>query len=103
LGAIAASKLVVSNSFHGVVCSVLLRKDFIAVSLPGSKAGLSSRIGSFLSAVGLESRLLSPTDLSPALGLAHDRIDWTKVNDKLLSLQRQGKLFLSSILSQLIR
>ncbi len=99
LGAIASSKIVVTNSFHGVVCSVLLHKQFIAVSLPGSKSGLSSRIKSFLSAVGLENRLLSPTDLSPAFGLVEDEIDWSMVNNQLLSLQRKGRCFIDSILS----
>jgi hypothetical protein len=99
LGAIATSKLVVTNSFHGVVCSVLLRSPFIAVSLPGSKAGFSSRVGSFLSAIGLENRLISPTDLTPAFGLSQDRIDWLKVSDKLLALQDQGRCFLDSVLS----
>lgn len=99
LGVIAASKLVVSNSFHGVVCSVLLQKEFIAVSLPGSKAGFSSRTRSFLSAVGLENRLISPNDLSPALSLVYDGIDWSTVNSKLTSLQAKGRSFLSSVLS----
>lgn len=97
LGSIAASKLVVSNSFHGIVCSVLLRKEFIAVSLPGSKAGLSSRIRSFLNAVGLEDRLISPTDLSHSLDLAEDRINWPLVQDKIIHLRSQGRNFIDNV------
>jgi hypothetical protein len=97
LGAIAASKLVVSNSFHGVVCSVLLRKEFIAVSLPGSKAGLSSRIGSFLSAVGLEHRLLSPADSNQALDLAESQINWPLVEEKLILFRIQGRNFIDHV------
>lgn len=100
LGAIAASRLVVSNSFHGIVCSVLLRKNFVALSLPGSKAGLSSRIGSFLFAIGLESRLLSPTDSRQALDLAEGQINWSIVEEKLTSLRTQGRNFINRVTMQ---
>jgi len=99
LGSISASKLVVSNSFHGIVCSVLLRKEFIAVLLPGSKASLSSRIVSFLTSVGLEDRIILPSNLSSALMLAKTPIDWSLVEPKLSSLRNQGRLFLNLVLN----
>jgi hypothetical protein len=100
LGSIASSRLVVSNSFHAIVCSVLLRKEFIAVSLPGAKAGLSSRIGSFLTAVGLEERLILPNEFTCALHLAGKGVDWSSVETNLLSLRSQGRLFLDSALNK---
>lgn len=99
LGAISDSKLVVSNSFHGIVCSVLLQKNFIAVSLPGSKAKLSSRIVSFLTALGIEDRLLSPSQSSLALKLATKQIDWSSVNERISSLQMKGRSFLALTLN----
>lgn len=95
LGAISSSRVVVSNSFHGIVCSILLKKQFIAIALPGAKAGLSSRVYSFLHSVGLEDRLLFPGSHSKALEVLSREINWTMVSRKLSVLQGDGRKFLS--------
>lgn len=96
LGSINASKLVISNSFHGIVSSILLRKQFIAVALPGSRAGLSSRVYSFLHSVGLEDRLIFPGGEADSLQILNQEINWSSVWHRILLLQDQGRRFLQA-------
>ena len=98
LGSISASKLVVSNSFHGIVCSILLRKQFIAMALPGGKSGLSSRVHSFLQSVGLENRLIHPLDTTKVKALASQRINWDDVDVKITELRDIGRSYIMSSL-----
>lgn len=95
IGAIQHSEFTVSNSFHGVVSSILTSTNFIAIELPGSKAGLSSRISDLLEYLGLSSRLVAAETLCDSLDLLSIPIDWSTVREKILNLRNIGQEYLT--------
>ena len=95
IGAIQHSEFTISNSFHGVVSSILTSTNFIAVELPGSKAGLSSRISDLLEYLGLSSRLVAADSLCDSLDLLSVPIDWLTVSEKIISLRNIGQGYLT--------
>ena len=87
IGAIQNSNITISNSFHGVVTSILTNTNFIALSLPGQKAGLSSRIYDILSELNLLNRFVKPEEIHSNFREIYDSlIDWNSVNNKINKL-----------------
>lgn len=78
LRAIRKGRLMVTDSFHGCVFSIIFNTPFICI--PNGKRG-TSRFESLLRTFGLENRVLSP-EASPAdiAQLAATPIDWEKVH-----------------------
>ncbi|UOR08459.1 polysaccharide pyruvyl transferase family protein [Qipengyuania flava] len=96
LQSLANSAFVVSNSFHGVALSVIHRKPFIAVKLPGKRAGMNARVENLLDQIGLSWRLVDADDVDNAAKLVDMQIDWDAVGSKLTDLRSTGELFLQS-------
>jgi hypothetical protein len=95
LGDLSSSKLVLTNSFHATVFSILLNKPFISVALPGAKAKLSGRLKSLLTKTGLADRMIAAGDVSAALRLAEQPIDWDTVNQAVAELRMIGRDYLA--------
>ncbi|MCS7465776.1 polysaccharide pyruvyl transferase family protein [Stieleria sp. ICT_E10.1] len=89
-----ASKLVLTNSFHATVFSILFRRSFIAVKLPGARSKLSVRLENLLRSVGLEERLIDANDIESANRLAKESIDWSSANHAIARLRAEGRSFL---------
>jgi coenzyme F420-reducing hydrogenase beta subunit len=90
------ASFVITDSFHGVVFSILFNRHFIAYGNP--KRGMA-RFESLLRMFGLESRLVvnaAEADLSALLA----PIDWAEVNDRLAGLRARSLDFLDSALQQ---
>lgn len=86
LSAIRDSDFVITDSFHGMVFSVIFQKEFIVC--PNMKRG-GVRFKSFLGTLGLDNRIIENEmirDLSP--------IDWRVVSNKLTELKDQSIRFL---------
>ena len=93
LRGIRDSRLVVTDSFHATVFSILFRRPFIVTGNP--KRGLS-RIESLLSRLGLERHLVtSPEGLDPSFGYAIP----DSVHERLAEFRAEGIGFLSDALS----
>jgi hypothetical protein len=80
---LARAKLVVSNSFHGVALSIILNRPFIAVALPGKRAGMNARVINLLEMTGLQDRLVTDQTMAGASRLSTSPIDWEAVNARL--------------------
>ncbi len=81
---------VVTDSFHGVVFSILFNKRFIAI---GNSSRGMSRFESLLRMFGLEDRLLSSLeDIDIQSFLAEP--DWNRINDELDRQRRRSMDFL---------
>jgi len=78
LASIRDSKMVITDSYHGTVFSIIYNKPFVVCA--NKKRGFS-RFYDLLSNLGLEDRLL--TDSTNISKLIHTRIDWISVNDRL--------------------
>jgi len=88
------ASFVVTNSFHGTVLSVLLRKPFLTVGLPGAKGGLNERVRNLLSQLDLMDRFVQAGDLETTRHRLGEEIDWKGVGDKLKRMQDIGRLYL---------
>lgn len=87
---IAESELIVTNSFHTMVVSILLRKNFIVV--PPIK-GREARIVSLLSKLGLSERYIDYGDNINIASMAP--IDYNLIESRLDTLRSQSLNFIN--------
>lgn len=87
------AEMILVDSFHGMVFSIIYNKPFWVVGNP--KRGMA-RFNSLLSLFGLEERLVNLEQLRN-LNLKKT-IDWSSVNQKRLTLVADSKLFLKKAL-----
>lgn len=71
------AELVITNSFHGILFSVINNTDFIVI---GREAGGNSRVKDFLHKLGLSDRFIEENSISLFDISSLDPIDWGKVN-----------------------
>lgn len=94
LSMIANSSMVVTDSFHGTVFSILFHKEFYSIV---NVARGGTRFVSFLSPLGLEHRM---GDVSQLQSIEPSLIDWQQV-DHILDKQRQDSMnFLTNALKK---
>lgn len=91
LRAFMDAEMTVVDSFHGVVFSILFNKPFWVIG--NKKRGLT-RFVSLLELFGLEDRLVDSIELV-SLEMKKE-IDWTKVNDILISKRKDCLTLLSN-------
>ena len=96
LSSIYQSQIVVTNSFHGIMLSLILNKPFVALKINGS--GMNSRITTLLDHVGLSSRLVEDYSDEAIESIVNDDIDWVSVNQKITELRSTGVNFLHQAL-----
>ncbi len=92
---IANSKFIITDSFHGMVLSILFNKQFIVIG--NEKRGLS-RFTSLLKLVGLEDRIILN---SYSIGsLVGSTINYEEVNQKISTLRSFSLNYLKSSLDE---
>lgn len=93
LGYIANADMVMTDSFHGTVFSIIMgAKNFYTYIAPGNKRG--SRITDLLETFGLQDHLL-PTELDKSYDeLAQNGIDRSEELDVIRKVQTEGRNFL---------
>lgn len=89
LSAFVEAEMVVTDSFHGTVFSIINNKPFWVV---GNEGRGMARFETLLSLFGLENRLISIKTLDKTDFNAH--IDWDKVNAKKAEMQKESLDFL---------
>lgn len=87
------ASMVVTDSFHGTVFSILFGKEFYTLCNPNRG---NSRMLNLLSKLGLENHMLSDTE--PVEPAQRD-IDWAVVHDRLDAFRRESIDFLKTALS----
>lgn len=93
--AIASSKYILTDSFHGLVISLLYHRQFVI--LPGL-SGRVTRLQSLLRLVGLENRIMSLTDSSADIfEKLQQPIDYQKVDDILAREREKSWMYLKSL------
>lgn len=86
---------IVTDSFHGMVFSIIFNKPFIVIA--NEQRGIS-RFESLLSLFSLEERLFFVNDIFD-LSLLHKNIDYNKVNKLIKIEQAKSNLFFDNILN----
>ena len=98
LQAIKAAALVLTNSFHGVVFSILFQTPFISVLVEGSD--MNDRITTLLSSLGLQERIVTEYDEKSIERIRNMPIDWEDVARKLKVLRGESEDYLSSVINE---
>lgn len=93
---LARSKIVVSNSFHGIALSIVLNKPFIAVALPGKRAEMNARALNLLKLTGLTDRMVETADPTAIQNLIESPIEWDAPNARLTAMRVKGEAYLAS-------
>lgn len=83
------SEYVFTNSFHGIVFSILFEKPFTAILIDGS--GMNDRIVTLLKSVGLEDRIYCEDNN------INTEIQWDLVRIKVQDLRKKGYDYLKTI------
>lgn len=91
------AELVVTDSFHGMVFSIINNTPFVVLE---SEAGGVARIISLLSQLGLEDRLVRAGTGDKYSFSAHKPINWTRVNKRLSVLRQESGNWLLDILKE---
>lgn len=87
------AEYVVTDSFHGVVFSLLFQKPFVAIG--NSERGLT-RFQSVLTRFRLSERLAAEDELGSLPALLQSGVDWTSVDDIRIRERDLGMRFLAS-------
>lgn len=98
VGLAERAAFIVTNSFHGTVFSILLRRPFLTVGLTGSRQGLNERSLNLLRELGLEDRFVPDGDLAVARRRMAEPIDWDAATARLAMLQAAGRDYLAGAL-----
>lgn len=100
LGYIKSAKLVITNSYHGTLFSIIFKKPFVFVGLSGAKAGFNERANSLLHGLGLQDRMMDSYD-EDRLGLILSaEIDWDSVGLKIDRWREQANSYLLNAIEQ---
>lgn len=92
IGYISAAECIVTNSYHGMIFSILFHRPFIIVPVEGEGDKMNDRIVTLLNICGLGDRMVSDCE---QVSMALDRaIDWGKVDEKLCEYRNNGVKFL---------
>lgn len=89
---IHTADIVVTNSYHGVMMSLIFNTPFLAVLIEGS--GMNDRLLTILKQIGLENRIVTSTDEYDIEKICMNKIDWRKVNENIDSLKKASVKYL---------
>ena len=99
LGRLHNAAFVMTNSFHGLMFSLLFRRPFVVVLRTGAGIVLNGRLQSILRVAGLEHRAVVQYARDQVACLCQEEIDWDPVNRRLATFRETGQRFLRSALS----
>lgn len=95
------AKNIITNSFHGTVFSIIMRKPFLSILQAGDTAIQNTHFFSLLKSLGLEDRIYAPER-----GLMREqmeqRIQWEAVENRLEQLRGHSAEFLEKAIQQSI-
>lgn len=81
VGTLASSRFVVTNSFHGVVFSILFHVPFAVSLIKGRFSGMNERVATLLDRLGLAERIIKAEE--DVVTLLASSINWREVDDRL--------------------
>ncbi|WP_458399745.1 polysaccharide pyruvyl transferase family protein [Mailhella sp.] len=97
LDAIRKARFVVTDSFHGTCFSLLMHKPFLTLS---SYSEARSRVDQILSKVGLQHRIMAPSNAADHMDTLLTPIDWESVDAVLAQERGRARAWLQEALSK---
>ena len=95
------AKNIITNSFHGTVFSIIMRKPFLSILQAGNTAIQNTRFFSLLKSLGLEDRIYAP-EKGPMREQMEQKIQWEAVENRLEHLRAHSTEFLKKAIQQSI-
>jgi hypothetical protein len=89
---------VITNSYHGLVFSLIFNKKFIVIPLTGEIGKhMNTRIYSLLNKLNIQDRILDSQNIENIQKLINTEIDYETTNEKLAAFIDIGKEFLDGL------
>lgn len=95
LRTIAEARFVITQSFHGLVFSILHHRQFAVINM--AKHGRQSRIIDLLSALGLENRYFTSENAFLQSNIIYETVDYASVDSKLQTLRNASWDYLKRV------
>lgn len=92
------SEIVITNSFHGIVFSIIFNTPFVAITVEGS--GMNDRIYTLLERAGLSDRIVSEFNKEKIDEIIKAPINWQDVNNNLRDFVTDSKKYIDNCLSE---
>lgn len=93
---INSSKYMVTNSFHGLMMSLIFNVPFVVVLETLENTKMNDRFYTILSKLSMENRIVLESEKTKIIELLKKPIEWEEVNTKLVSFRNIGVDFLNS-------
>jgi polysaccharide pyruvyl transferase WcaK-like protein len=90
LSFIKSSDIVVTNSYHGMILSIIFRKPFIVIMAEGNQSSMNDRIDTLLGKIGLLDRIIERYDENRINTILAQKIDWDGVESRIDSLREDA-------------
>ena len=100
LGYIKSAKVVITNSYHGTLFSIIFKKPFVFVGLSGAKASFNERAISLLHGLGLQDRMMDSYDEDRLESILSAEIDWDSVGFEIDRWRKQANSYLLDAIEQ---
>jgi exopolysaccharide biosynthesis predicted pyruvyltransferase EpsI len=97
LSNIKNASFVITNSFHGMVFSIIFHVPFVVIKAKGNSAGMNDRFFSLLSEIGLGNRIIS--DSNNFDSLVGSTINWQNIDKELKTFRDATNIFFDNILN----
>lgn len=95
-GYISRAECVLTNSYHGIIFSILNHRKFFAVLIEGELQGMNDRVITLLERLDLKERIVKTSEeLDRAM---QKNINWEKVDRLLEEYRSEGMSYLNSFL-----
>lgn len=94
------AELVITNSFHGAMMSLIFQRPFLVVPVEGAGSTMNGRILTLMRSVGLEERIVGADESARVEDLIKAQIDWDAVGAALDALRRRSEAFLLDALAE---
>ena len=98
LALIRNASAVITNSFHGTLFSIILRRPFVVVGIGSGKGALNERARSLLERLGLTERFVTTDDVDEARRQLEAPIDWDAVQERRDTWRAEALAFLDESL-----
>lgn len=93
------SKFVLTNSFHGVLFSLIFKKKFLVFPIEGLLAGMNDRLFTLLDTFDLKDRLVEGSSKKELISKLNSDINWEKVKEKNSLLRSEAHQYLSQYIN----
>jgi hypothetical protein len=90
------SKYVLTNSYHGVLFSIIFKRPFLAMTVEEKGSDMNDRIYSLLGQLGLSNRIVNNYDKDLINRIINEKINWGRVDKEIANMRKDADSFLGA-------